>query len=60
MITSGELADGELDHGVFDSLASFDETSQVQMIEAFASKDLAGIRNKTVWPRSVVTGVSCR
>lgn len=47
MTSRGEIQEGDLDHGVFDSLAAFDEASQVEIVDIFASKDLHSIRNKT-------------
>jgi len=47
LITHGEIQDGDLDHGVFDSLSAFDEAAQVEIVDIFASKDLQSIRNKT-------------
>lgn len=47
MVQHGEIKDGDLDHGVFDSLAAFDEASQVEIVEIFGSKELHSIRNKT-------------
>jgi len=31
MVAHGEIKDGDLDHGVFDSLSAFDEASQVTL-----------------------------
>ena len=38
---------GDLDLGVFDSLAGFDEATQLEIVDIFAAKDLSTIRNKT-------------
>ena len=49
LVENGQLAEGDLDHSVFDSLADFGEEDQLTMVDSFCSKDLMAIRNKTAF-----------